>query len=87
MSIHQNSREAFQSVDKEKAQSKVLAMLREKGKATRQDLAAWLGWEINRVTPRVRELLNLERIYESGTVYAETNGVRRPRAVLEIKEQ
>ena len=44
----------------------VLKVIKENQPITRQDIAASLGWEINRVTGRVRELLDKNNIIEAG---------------------
>jgi predicted transcriptional regulator len=44
----------------------VMKVIREKGPITRQDIAQELGWEINRITGRVRELLDKNNICEDG---------------------
>ena len=51
--------------------------------STNQDLAAILGWSINRITPRVRELLDAGAIQVTG--YKKTIFGRNART-YEIKE-
>ena len=53
----------------------VLRVIRDKQPITRQDIAASLGWEINRVTGRVRELLDKNNIIEAGN--DESHSVKR----------
>ena len=48
------------------------------GDITRQGIADSMGIPINRVTGRVRELLDASQIEESGVVYVD----KKPRAVL-----
>jgi len=66
--IHSNSREAMASIAPVTGQARieVLRVIKEKAPITRQDIGAALGWEINRVTGRVRELLDKNNIIESG---------------------
>ena len=66
--IHTNSRAAYAAVAPVTGQARieVLRVIRESQPITRQDIAASLGWEINRVTGRVRELLDISRIIEAG---------------------
>ena len=66
--IHSNSRAAHASIAPVTGQAKieVLRVIRESQPITRQDIAASLGWEINRVTGRVRELLDKNNIFEAG---------------------
>jgi len=45
---------------------KVMQVIREKGPITRQDISQELGWAINSVTGRVRELLDTNYICEDG---------------------
>lgn len=47
----------------------VLSMINKYPECSRSELANYLGWPINRVTPRVRELLDMEKISVSGTKY------------------
>jgi chromosome segregation and condensation protein ScpB len=66
--IHSNSLDAFASISPVTGQARieVLRVIRESQPITRQDIAASLGWEINRVTGRVRELLDKNAICEAG---------------------
>ena len=66
--IHSNTRAAYASVAPVTGQAciEVLRVIRESQPITRQDIAASLGWEINRVTGRVRELLDNSKIIEAG---------------------
>ena len=66
--IHSNSRAAYALVAPVTGQARieVLRVIRESQPITRQDIAASLGWEINRVTGRVRELLDKNNIIEAG---------------------
>jgi predicted transcriptional regulator len=59
----------------------VMAAIREHQPVTRQDLADKMGWPINRVTGRVRELLDCSAVKEQGVKYSET---LKPRAQLWI---
>ena len=66
--IHENSRAAIESIAPltGAARIEVLRVIKNHGPITRQDIGATLGWEINRVTGRVRELLDINQIMESG---------------------
>ena len=66
--IHENSLEAMASIAPVTGQARieVLNVIKENQPITRQDIAASLGWEINRVTGRVRELLDKNNIIEAG---------------------
>ena len=44
----------------------VMRVIRDKGPITRQDIGLELGWPINSVTGRVRELLDKNNICEDG---------------------
>tara|TARA_R100000008_G_C3481743_1_gene114205 strand:+ start:341 stop:517 length:177 start_codon:yes stop_codon:yes gene_type:complete len=49
-------------------------VIKSKGKATNRMIAKHLGWDINRVTGRVTELVNLGLVDAEGTHYDnETN--------------
>ena len=65
---HPNSSAAYASIAPVTGQARieVLRVIRESQPITRQDIAASLGWEINRVTGRVRELLDKNNIIEAG---------------------
>ena len=82
--IHRNSLEAYDSIQEKKAGAReqvFTAIFLLSGRATRQDIAERLGWEINRVTGRVRELIDAGKVIECGTVKA--GG--RSRALLKVK--
>ena len=66
--IHSNSLDAIAAITPVTGQARieVLKVIRDKQPITRQDIAANLGWEINRVTGRVRELLDKNNIIEAG---------------------
>jgi len=66
--IHDNSLEAIAAIAPVTGQARieVLKVIKENQPITRQDIAASLGWEINRVTGRVRELLDKNNIIEAG---------------------
>jgi len=51
-------------------QRQVLEAIRLLGKCHNRQIAQFLGWEINRVTGRVRELNDKGRIREAGTMKA-----------------
>lgn len=48
-------------------QKTVYAVILDKGMATNRMIAKHLGWDINRVTGRVTELVNLGKITANGT--------------------
>ena len=66
--IHENSRAAMESIAPltGAARIEVLRVIKNHGPITRQDIGATLGWEINRVTGRVSELLEKNKIVEAG---------------------
>jgi DNA-binding MarR family transcriptional regulator len=52
----------------------VYGVIKSKGKITNRMLAKHLGWDINRVTGRVTELVNMGMVKASGTTKdSETN--------------
>lgn len=48
-------------------QKTVYAIIKSKGKVTNRMIAQHLGWDINRVTGRVTELVNLGMVTAEGT--------------------
>jgi|TARA_R110002124_G_scaffold137834_1_gene300819 DNA-binding MarR family transcriptional regulator len=81
--IHPNSLSAIDSIAPVvtgAARIEVLKVIKEQGPITRQDIGAALGWEINRVTGRVRELLDKNNIIESGddTSHSKKRGLLWP---------
>lgn len=82
--MHSNSLAAYESIiDKlPKSQAQVFACVAQSRiPLTRQDVARILGWEINRVTGRVKELIETRRLEEHGEVVI--GG--RPRATLRVR--
>jgi len=79
--IHNNSREAYRDIVETlpKARAAVFMAVANNDGITREGVAEALNWPINRVTGRVRELLDLGHIHESGNV---TSREGRPRALL-----
>ena len=70
--MHENSLETYFKVVEglSQARLKVLQQIKEHPGATRQELAEWwLDWKINKVTGRVKELLDMGLVYEEGTKY------------------
>jgi chromosome segregation and condensation protein ScpB len=67
--MHQNSLVAHDSIEQTKigARDKVFSCICANQGVTRQQLAIILGWPINRVTGRVKELLDAGQIEERGT--------------------
>ncbi len=81
--MHQNSLEAYESIKPlNERQQRVMNVMRGKMPLTRQDIAFLLKWEINQVTGRVRELLDMKKIEECG--HREYQG--RKRSLLRILE-
>ena len=78
--IHDNSLEAIAAIAPVTGQARieVLKVIRENQPITRQDIAENLGWEINRVTGRVRELLDKNNIIEAGN--DTSHRLQRPQA-------
>jgi len=72
--IHANSRAgmAFIQPVTGECRIKVMKVIRDKGPITRQDIGLELGWAINSVTGRVRELLDKNNICEDGKDYSHT---------------
>ena len=70
--IHANSRQAYEAVQPitGECRIKVLSVIRQMGPITRQDIGLELGWAINSVTGRVRELLDKGHILEDGKDYS-----------------
>jgi hypothetical protein len=66
--IHSNSRAAMAAIAPVTGACRieVMRVIRQMGPITRQDIGLELGWAINSVTGRVRELLDDNRIFESG---------------------
>lgn len=56
-------------------QQTVLAVLKQEH-MTNRELASKLGWEINRVTPRVNELMNMGLVTDFGTKWDKETGKR-----------
>ena len=50
-------------------QKTVYSVIKSKGKATNKMIARQLGWDINRVTGRVTELVNKDMVVSNGTYY------------------
>jgi len=69
--VQETSLEAFKSIlpHINKNQAKILKAARDIEKIqmdwTNRELAMWLGWDINRVTPRVKELREKRMITEN----------------------
>ncbi len=78
--IHENSHRAYQGIidTLPASRAKVMACIVTKGSVTRQGIADELGIPINRVTGRVRELLDMKLIFEGGNLYIDG----KPRAIL-----
>ena len=67
--IHENSQLAYAQVadSLSACRRSVYEMIYRHGLVTRQDIAGFLGWEINKITPRVCELLATGQIIEAGS--------------------
>ena len=70
--VNQKSNDSYKQLFDEgvisKRQAQVLKVLhQELGQATNRMIANDLGWDINRVTGRVTELVNLGMVSDSGT--------------------
>ena len=86
MSVRETSREAYRSIEatlsKKQLQVMMCVYARFTGRAfTRKQLGRALGWEINRVTGRVLELIGKRYLEERGTTVE--NG--RKAALLRIR--
>lgn len=79
--MHANSLDTYREILETLPSSRanVLSAIKAKQPITRQGISRELGWTINRVTGRVRELLDVGVIREEGTQITPT---RRPRALL-----
>lgn len=66
--IHENSKAAMALIAPVtgSCRTKVMQVIRDKGPITRQDIGLELGWAINSVCGRVRELLDGNNIREDG---------------------
>lgn len=68
MPVRSTSRQAYSQIvpflgDK---QAQVLGLLRDSEPLSNSEIAKMLGWEINRVTPRIKELRNMKLVAEMG---------------------
>jgi DNA-binding MarR family transcriptional regulator len=64
--IAPNSREAYEGLDLNARQAEVLSAIEEIGPCTDMEIAAHLGWEINRVTGRRGELVEKGLVVKAG---------------------
>ena len=81
--MHRNSLEAYDKLDTSTRQREVFKAIYKMKLCTRQSLAKKLDWPINRVTGRVRELIDLDHITETGErVYVND----RPRSILKVTD-
>jgi len=80
--MHNNSLMAYKEIIETLPLSRrtVMRVIMRKKKITRHQIAEELGWQINSVTPRVKELLDSNLIYEFDSVRVG----RRSRARLAI---
>lgn len=66
--MRQTSLLAYRSLDKDtlsRSRAKVYEALQEIGPACNKEIALHLGWEINRVTPRMLELRQNNKVVEA----------------------
>jgi hypothetical protein len=84
--MHENSLLTYSQIMASLPTSKaeVMSMIRQRMPATRQDIAAALDWPINRVTGRVRELLDVGVIKEVGTTLGPGG---KPRSLLAVRTE
>ena len=81
--MHRNSLEAYDMLDTSTRQREVFKMIYQMERCTRQSLSRRLGWPINRVTGRVRELIDLDLVTEPGDkVYVD----KRPRSIIKVSD-
>ena len=81
--MHKNSLEAYDKLDTSTRQRQVFEVIYLFKECTRQQIAIHLDWPINRVTGRVRELIDLDHITETGeNVYY----YDRPRSILKVTD-
>lgn len=68
MTVRDSSRQAFAQIMPflGEKQGRVLAVLRHSEPLSNSEIAKLLGWEINRVTPRVKELRKMKLVAELG---------------------
>ena len=74
--IRQTQVDSFNELQKEISdrQKSVYSVLTVHGDCTNREIARYLGWDINRVTGRVTELVNLGMVNTNGTKFDhETN--------------
>lgn len=60
--IHSNSLDAYDKVDLNKNQQLVYDTLWEMAQGTNAEIANKLNWPINRVTPRIKELRDKDKV-------------------------
>lgn len=66
--VHPNSIAAYHDVKLSKRQQEVIEALQVLGRATDQQIADYMDFDINRITPRVGELIAKKVIIEDGNV-------------------
>jgi DNA-binding NarL/FixJ family response regulator len=82
--MHENSLAAYEKIDLTNNQKIVLAAFR-RGEGTDEQIALRLKWSINRVTGRIHELLEFEKLEVCGEAVSEFgNKVRVCR--IKVKE-
>lgn len=80
--MHQNSLFAHRTVALSERQREVLEVFADGEEYTDHDIAESLGWEINRVTGRIKELIEAHRLDEmSEKVYINNRPRRKCRIV------
>lgn len=75
---------AFAPKDLSKRQNTVLAFLLKYGSMSNKDLAAKIGWPINTITPRVKELRDMGLV-ELDTIHIDHN-TNRPEQVWRVRD-
>lgn len=78
MAVHKRSIESYRTLLKDgdlgDKQFKVLVAFKSLGPSTNREVAKWLGWDINRVTGRTRELRGKGLLEEDTSKYdSDTN--------------
>jgi len=74
--IQQTSLDAYDSVDLKGNQKKVFDVIVKHGLITNKNIGKKLGWEINRVTPRTRDLV------KKGLVIGKETAIQDGRTVI-----
>lgn len=83
------SREAYDAIQPKlgKRQTEVYEALKVLGRASREGIADHLGWPINKLTGRVKELKELEMIETSGVTLTKSGCSAELLAVSDLKDK